>query len=188
MACAVLSAIVTAAVGCGESRSAGAKADSSVSADAGVLSRRATNGSANDTSAANSAGALEIHTIGKGMALGLARDTVYMGLSDSVLTSARAEMAADKDDSSAVGSALAGMIKKQVGAALGTRVKYPISDIQSVRYENGEIKFEYRHKHAISFESVSTDSKKALANFKPEDARRFVSAVNAALRADDSGQ
>ncbi|MGI9090186.1 MAG: hypothetical protein ACR2GG_03660 [Gemmatimonadaceae bacterium] len=154
--------------------------------------------SASDTMSSTAAGATPgatapnqsfvIHTSGNEMVLGLARDTVYMGLSDSLLAKTRADMAKDRSDTGGMGGAFADMIKKTVGNALGKRVAYPISDIQSVRYDNGEIKFDYRNKHAISFESVHTNNKDALAAFAPDDARRFVAAVNAALRTDDRAQ
>lgn len=163
---------------------------SRTSATSSVTSRNTSGASASaSASVAASAGdATVIHTADNAVVLGLAHDTVYMGLSDSLLTKTRAEMAHDGSDTGDMGGALAGFIKRRVGSALGMRVRYPISDIQSVRYENGEIKFEYRHKHAMSFESVSSDRQKALAAFAPDDARRFVAAVNAALRMDDNAQ
>lgn len=126
-----------------------------------------------------------IHNTGNKVVLGLVRDTIYMGLSDSLLTSARTDMARERDSSGGLAGSFAGLIKKTVGNALGKRVSYPISDIQSVRYENGEIQFEYRNKHVLSFESISADNGKVLASFAPADAQRFVAAVNAALKRDD---
>lgn len=131
---------------------------------------------------------IAIHTIGNKMVLGLANDTVYMGLSDSLLARTRADIARERDTSAGMGSAFADMIRKGVGNALGKRVAYPISDIRSIRYDNGEIKFDYRTRHVMSFESISTDHRKALASFAPADAERFVTAVNLALKRDDSSQ
>lgn len=184
---AALVALAAVQSGCGRSESA-----RSASADtmSGVMSGTAAGPSASATAMTSSAIAapdesIVIHTTGNEVLLGLANDTVYMGLSDSVLTKTRAEMKRDRD-TSGMGGAFADMIKRTVGNALGKRVTYPISDIQSVRYDKGEIKFDYRHKHTMSFESVSANNKKALASFAPANAERFVAAVNAALKSDDS--
>ncbi len=191
----VVASVVLAAVqvACGKSESARSTSDTTSS----TVSSTVVNPTASATAMTSGATAgsnqpVVIYTTGHEMVLGLARDTVYMGLSDSLLAKTRADMAKDRSDSGGMGGAFADMIKKTVGNALGKRVTYPISDIQSVRYDNGEIKFDYRHKHAISFESVSAgngdENKKALAAFAPADAQRFVAAVNAALRADDTAQ
>lgn len=181
-------ALVIAPLACGRSESASAAADTAIAV--------ATNTESSSDSAPTTAppatigadGSIAIHSSGNEMVLGLARDTVYMGLSDSLLAKTRAGMSRESSDWSGGGSGLANLIKSRVGDALGSRVRYPIADIQGVRYVNGAIEFDYRHKHAISFESVSTDHEKALASFTPDDSRRFVAAVNAALRADDSRQ
>lgn len=180
-------ALVAVQLGCGKSESARSASAHTMS---GVTSGTSASPSASATAMTSSAiaapdGSIVIRTTGNEMVLGLANDTVYMGLSDSVLTKTRAEMKRDRD-TSGMGGAFADMIKRTVGNALGKRIAYPISDIQSVRYDKGEIKFDYRHKHTMSFESVSTNNKKALASFAPADAERFVAAVNSALKSDDS--
>lgn len=184
-----VAALAAVQLGCGTSESARSASDNTSSTAVGPSA------SATSTTSRATAGAtavpgqpIVIHTTGNEMVLGLARDTVYMGLSDSLLAKARTDMTRDKSDTGGMGGAFADMIKKTVGNALGKRVAYPIADIQSVRYDNGEVKFDYRNKHAISFENVHTDNKQALATFAPDDARRFVAAVNAALRADDRAQ
>lgn len=179
-------ALLVCVVGCGESnprhdRGASNSSTSSASGSSGA------NGTGTASTMA-SGQPIVIHNIGNEVVLGLVHDTVYMGLSDSLLTKARSDMARDQADTGGLGSAFGGFIKKTVGNALGTRVRYPISDIESVRYENGEIKFQYRHRHVMSFESVSATNRKALASFSPADSQRFVAAVNAALRADENAQ
>ncbi len=169
-------ALIAVSAGCNSST----PRDSSATHAAGMA--------ASGQSATTSGQPIVIQTVDRGIVLGLVHDTVYMGLSDSLLTKARTDMTRDRADTGVLGGAFAAFIKKTVGNALGTRVRYPISDIQSVRYEDGEIKFEYRNKHAMSFESISGHDTKALADFAPSDARRFVAAVNASLRTDDATQ
>lgn len=188
---ALLVCVVGCVVGCGQSNPMHDRGESTSTAStaSSTSSTSSTSGSSGATVNGSSTGPgqpLVIHNIGNEVVLGLVHDTVYMGLSDSLLTKARSDMARDQADTGGLGSAFGGFIKKTVGNALGTRVRYPISDIESVRYENGEIKFQYRHRHVMSFESVSATNRKALASFSPADSQRFVAAVNAALRVDEN--
>lgn len=185
-----LAALATVQIGCSKSESARSTSADTMSRTVAGPSARATATTSSATSNAIAAPGqpIAIHTTGNEVVLGLEHDTVYMGLSDSVLANARADMAKDKSDTAGMGGAFADMIKKTVGNALGKRVTYPISDIQSVRYDNGDIKFQYRNKHTMTFESIDAHNKKALAMFAPDDARRFVAAANAALARDDGAQ
>jgi hypothetical protein len=126
---------------------------------------------------------LVIRTSDGTMKLGLVRDTVFMGLTDSVLAAARADMARDTQET---GSAFAGAVeryvKKKVSSALGTRLTYPLADLDSATYHKGAIKFAYRERRRMAFEDVSQNGHKALESFSPADAQRFVTTVNAALR------
>ena len=130
---------------------------------------------------------MTIRTANHAVDLTLAHDTVSMGLSDSVLAKARTDMerdaAREPRDSSAFAQRLGGIIKRTVAHALTTRISYPVADLKGATYENGAIHFEYRDKHRLSFESVHTQDRDALADFPQADAQRFVAAVNAAIRA-----
>ncbi|HEV2641750.1 MAG TPA: hypothetical protein VGT98_03545 [Candidatus Elarobacter sp.] len=130
-----------------------------------------------------------IHTKKSQVNLGFANDTVYMALSDSLRARARSEMdTSGSEDSSGFGRVLSSVIKKTVNRALGARVAYAVSELDGARYEDGTIRFDYRNKHRFSFESVKTDNRDALSDFDPADAQRFVAVVNAAIRAQRSGQ
>ncbi len=123
-----------------------------------------------------------IRTTDGAMNMGLANDTVFLGLSDSVLTEARKDMARDTEETSnAFAGAIERMVKKSVGSALKTRLKYPLADIDSVWYSGGAIKFAYRNKRLIPFEGVSQNGHQALQSFTPEDAQLFVATVDSAI-------
>jgi hypothetical protein len=145
--------------------------------------------SANTNGAAESSDSLVIRTTDGTMNLGLARDTIFMGLTDSVLALAREDMARDTQET---GSAIAGTIerfvKKKVSSALGTRLTYPVTDIDSASYRNGSIKFAYRERRRMACEDVSQNGHKALASFSPEDAQRFVATVNSAIHSRRGNQ
>ncbi len=125
---------------------------------------------------------MAIKTTDGAMKLGVAHDTVYMGLSDSVLAVATNDMAKDTEES---GSAFAGrierMVKTSVGKALKTRLTYPLADLDTVTYSDGTIRFKYRIRRKIAFEDVSQSNHKALQSFSPEDAQRFVATVDSAI-------
>lgn len=152
--------------------------------------KRADNSHAAPRSASEAAGAaaasgdsVAIRTTDGAIQLGLARDTVYMGLTDSVLTLARTDMARDTEETkSVIAGTIERFVKKSVSSALQTRLKYPLADLDSVTYSGGTIKFAYRDKRRMGFEDVSQDGHKALQSFTPDDAQHFVSVVNSAIR------
>lgn len=133
----------------------------------------------------NRDGGIVITTVDGGVELGLVHDTVSMGLADSVLAQVRSDIQRDSAkggrDSSPLGGALSHLITKTVTSALRTRIDYPVRDITGATYQDGAIHFTYRNEHHFSFEDVSTAHRKALQDFNPEDARRFVAAVDSAI-------
>lgn len=127
---------------------------------------------------------VSIRTTDGAIQLGLARDTVYMGLTDSVLTLARKDMARDTEETrNVIAGTIERFVKKSVSSALQTRLKYPLSDLDSATYNKGAIKFAYRDRRRMAFEDVSQNGHKALESFTQEDAQRFVGVVNSAIRA-----
>lgn len=127
---------------------------------------------------------LVIRTTDGTMNLGLVHDTVYMGLTDSVLAVARKDMARDTEETkNAFTGTLERLVKKSVSSALQTRLKYPLADLDSATYSGGTIKFAYRNRRRIAFEDVSQKGHKALQEFAPTDAQQFVATLNSAIRA-----
>ncbi|MEO6778510.1 MAG: hypothetical protein ABI194_03580 [Gemmatimonadaceae bacterium] len=117
------------------------------------------------------------------MDLGLVHDTVFMGLSDSVLALARADMARDTEETSKFAATVERFVKRKVGAALETRLRYPLSDLDSATYKDGAIRFAYRNRRSMAFEDVAQNGHKSTQSFLPADAQRFVATVNSAIRA-----
>jgi hypothetical protein len=114
--------------------------------------------------------------------LSVAHDSVLMGFSPATLEKIRRET-----DTTGAGNGLSGMIertvKSSVQSMLSTRVMVPVNNIESVRYEDGEIKFTYRSKpRGMKFEDIKIDKDPALSSFKEDDARAFVKAVEARLQ------
>ena len=122
-----------------------------------------------------------IHTTDGAITLGLVHDTVFMGLSDSVLTLARTDMARDTETHNALAGTIERLVKKSVGSALQTRLQYPLTDLDSAHYSDGVIKFAYRNRRTMTFEDVKQNGKRALNSFSPADAQHFVATVNSAI-------
>ena len=115
--------------------------------------------------------------------LSVAHDSVSMGFSPATLEKIRRET-----DTTSTGKGLGGMIertvKSSVQSMLSTRVMVPVDNIESVRYEDGAIRFSYRSQpRGMTFENIKIDKQPALESFREDDARRFVSAVESRLQA-----
>jgi hypothetical protein len=141
----------------------------------------ANSGTAEQTPTRMSGDSAEIRTTDGTIRLGLVHDTIFMGLSDSVLALARTDMARDTETHNALAGTIERLVKKSVSSALKTRLKYPLADIDSAHYSNGMIKFAYRNRRTMAFEDVKQNDRKALASFSPEDAQSFVATVNSAI-------
>jgi hypothetical protein len=128
-----------------------------------------------------SGASIAIETTDGVVKLGLENDTVFMGLTDSVLTDARTNMARDTEETGGIASKIERFVKGEVSSALGTKLKYPLADIDSAVYSDGAIRFAYRNKRKMSFENVTIKNRKALSSFSPDDAQRFVSTLNSAI-------
>jgi hypothetical protein len=114
----------------------------------------------------------------------LVGDTVRMQLSDSLRASVKAEVDSSLDhDAGAIGSAIGGAVGKIVGGAMGFVVRLPVDEVENVRYEEGQIRFESRGntKFTMSGRSDGNGDGKG-ASFTPEDGERFVEAVKARQR------
>ena len=115
--------------------------------------------------------------------LSVARDSVSMGFSPATLAKIRRET-----DTTKAGTGLTGMIERTVKSGVQTmlakRVMVPVADIETVRYEDGAIKFDYRTRPSgMKLEDIKIDNEPALHSFREADARAFVSAVQARLQA-----
>jgi len=71
------------------------------------------------------------------------------------------------------------LVKSTVQSALSQQVSYPLSEIREARYENGEIKLDVRGRQPRLFTNTKVGGKRLMESFRPDDAQRFVGAVNA---------
>ena len=73
-------------------------------------------------------------------------------------------------------------MKSTVESALNQQLQYPLSEVREARYENGEIKLDVNGRPPRAFSSTKVGDRRLMESFRPDDARRFVNAVNARKR------
>lgn len=84
-----------------------------------------------------------VHSRDGAVKLALTDDHIYFALSDSVLSTAEAEMAREAEDREGVGSVVGGMVRRGVSKALRFRAAYPVSEVRDLRWEGGRLVIEF---------------------------------------------
>ncbi len=113
-------------------------------------------------------------------------NTVAMRLSDSLRQHVDAEVAKEfgKDSAaSAFGRWVHRTTANLVSKGMGIEFSIPVREIEDARYEDGEIRFEYRSERRLKFHSFKSDGRSPMTEFAPEDAERFVEALRGAIHA-----
>lgn len=103
---------------------------------------------------------------------------ILVRLSDKTMAKVRSETdtAAVKD--SGFSGSIERFVKKTVQSTLGQQFEYPLSDVRDARYENGAIVLDVNGKEPRLLANTKVGGKKLMESFRPEDAQRFVKAVN----------
>ena len=125
------------------------------------------------------AGDIRIVTTNGGVDLALLGDSISSGLSPQALRKVRDETDTAKVHGSGFGADLEKMVKGTVQGAVGKRAVFPLSEVRAARYDGDRIVFEWSGEPRKIFDNMKMDGKPLLASFAPDDARRFVDAVNA---------
>jgi hypothetical protein len=124
-------------------------------------------------------GDVRIVTTNGGIDLALIGDSISTGLSPQALRTVRTETDTTAVSGTGFGAQIEKMVKGTVQGAVGKRIGFPISDVREVRYDGEKLVFEWSGEPRKLFDNTKIDGKPLLASFTPEDARRFVAAVNA---------
>lgn len=122
-----------------------------------------------------------IRARGGGVELGLVDDSVYIAVADSVVTAERRSDGPRTRVPAGGAETIARTLRGAIGSTFRRRVARPLRDIRTAEYGGGVIRFHYRRRREPAFEDVSSRRGNALASFRPEDARRFVAAVDSAI-------
>jgi len=106
--------------------------------------------------------------------LGLNNDDVYFRLSQALRDSIEAAIDRDVGEAEGFGGWIGGMVQSGVGRALAFRVRYPLDEIRDVRYEDGELLFEFTDPDREI--EMDVDGQPLTRAFTETDARAFVEA------------
>ena len=104
---------------------------------------------------------------------------IVVRLSDKTMDKVRRETDTSAVKDSGFGGSIERFVKKTVQSTLGQQFEYPMSDVRDARYENGAIVLDVNGREPRLLANTKVGGKKLLESFRPDDARRFVAAVNA---------
>ncbi|HEX4469047.1 MAG TPA: hypothetical protein VH080_05910 [Gemmatimonadaceae bacterium] len=102
---------------------------------------------------------------------------IVVRLSDKTMDKVRRETDTTHTDSG-FGGSIERIVKSTVQSALGQQWTYPLTDVRDAKYEDGAIEFDVNGKQPRLLANTKFNGKKLLESFRPDDARRFVDAVN----------
>ena len=128
------------------------------------------------------AGDVRIVSTNGGVDLALIGDSISTGLSPTALAKVHQETDTSKVTGTGFSASIEKMVKGTVQGAIGTRVSFPVAAVREARYEGDRIVFEWSGEPRKLFDNTKVDGKPLLASFAPDDARRFVDAVNARVK------
>ncbi|HTE47271.1 MAG TPA: hypothetical protein VK636_18620 [Gemmatimonadaceae bacterium] len=130
-------------------------------------------------------GDVHIYSADTSVDLILQGDKILAGLSPQ--TVAKVKISIDSSasgDTSGLGGSISQIVKKSVAGAIGTHAVFPLADIRDIRYESGQIVFDWKDggKHQL-FGNTKVNGNKVSNSFRPDDAQRFIDAVKARMEA-----
>lgn len=104
---------------------------------------------------------------------------IVVRLSDKTMEKVRRETDTSAIRDSGFGGSIEKFVKRTVQSTLGQQFEYPLSDVRDARYENGKIVLDVKGREPRLLANTEVGGKKLMESFRPEDAQRFVAAVNA---------
>jgi hypothetical protein len=102
---------------------------------------------------------------------------IVVRLSDKTMNKVRQETDTTHSDSG-FGGSIERMVKRTVQSALGQQFTYPLSEVRDAKYEDGAIVLDVNGKQPRLLANTKFNGRKLLESFRPDDAKRFVDAVN----------
>ena len=129
---------------------------------------------AGDVAIVNTDSSVEMAVVGQ---------SIVVRLSDKTMNRIRQETDTAAVRDSGIGGSIERLVKSTVRSALNRQVTYPVSQVNDARYENGEIKLIVDGRQPALFTNTKVGGRRLMESFRPEDAERFVTAVNARKQA-----
>ena len=128
-------------------------------------------------------GDLRIYNADSAVDLILVGDKILAGLSPKTVAEIKSKLETSAShDTNGLGGSISQIVKKSVAGAVGTHAVFPLSDIRDIRYERGQIVFEWKDggTHEL-FGSTKVNNERVSNSFRPEDAQRFIDAARARM-------
>lgn len=129
-------------------------------------------------------GDVQVKSTDGALVLSVVGDSVLMQLSDSLRNSVTAEVKSSTSNQgdglgATIANAVGGAVSGVVNAAMGMTVRVPAENIENLRYEGGNLRFDVKGSN-FRMTSKSGDAAKNENGgaFTEEDAMRFITAVN----------
>ena len=111
--------------------------------------------------------------------MALVGQKIVVRLSDKTMEKVRRETDTSAVKDSGFGGSIERLVKRTVQSTLGQQFDYSLSDVKDARYENGTIVLDVNGKEPRLLANTKVGGQKLMESFRPEDAQRFVAAVNA---------
>ncbi len=105
--------------------------------------------------------------------LGLTDEVLFFRLSEKKRAEVESDMAQETEDLNGLGGSIARAVTGAVADALDFTVRVPIEEVESVRYEDGQLRVETSGDDSFTFDDEDGD-RSLDRQFDPDDARRFV--------------
>lgn len=124
-------------------------------------------------------GDMQIVNADSSVEMALVGKRIIVRFSERTMMQVRRETdtAAVKD--SGLGGSIERLVKSTVQSALGQQVEYSLADVKQARYDHGEIELETGARRSRVMRGTRINGKPVMQSFRPDDAERFVAAVNA---------
>ena len=108
----------------------------------------------------------------------LTTESVYMQLSAETLAEIKAEFNDERaeEEDNALASTIKNVILDNVEKFLQERIEYPLEEIESIYWDDGELVIEVDDENFISFDDVEGDDGNILETFDEDDALEFIEA------------
>ena len=165
-------ALMLPAAACGRNDTPNRNADTSAPAASGSLTR-------SDSALVLGPGDVKITNVDSSVDMALIGQKIVVKLSDKTLAKVHQQTDTMGIQGSGLGASIEKMVKRTVASTLNQQFEYPLSEIRDAKYENGEIELNVNGKEPRLLANTKVDGKKLMQSFHPDDARRFVAAVNA---------
>lgn len=132
-----------------------------------------------DTALVLGPGDVKITNADTSVDMALVGQKIVVKLSDKTMAKVHEQTDTMGIQGSGLGASIEKMVKRTVASTLGQQMEYPLSEVKDARYENGTILIDVNGQQPRLLADTKVGGKKLMESFRPEDAERFVAAVNA---------